>query len=250
MNYRYFRIAFLLLISLLMVYKTSAQLTKSSYRIGLGLSTMKIVGENPGSVHMIPPIEEENGVYGGSFDGAQPGIELRMTQLLGETGDFRIPYGIIYSFYTANERFPGGRSLEQRLRHSLNILSFYTGVHWVFVKFPLANAKAYLGFESFNSFVHDVALIYTRDALLTDNVEKSVIKDKDAAFRLGGLLRIGIEGDIAENYEINTSFGFSLANLLLRDDERGELLTMLKLYDQQESFLYNFNFSLLVQYRL
>lgn len=223
--------------------------TESKIKYAIGLSTTQIMGNNRGAKAFASTDPDLDAEYGGSFGDAQPGIEFRVTIPLDEEANFRLPFGFDYQFFGAKERLPLSEVVEQRFRHALNIASPYLGIHYVFVRFPLAESKLYAGLEARASYIHDILIsLETRYSNNPDLDEYLEAPTKDESWRFGGMFRIGAEGTIIDNYQVNLSAGFSIMNLIGADDERGELLTPLKTFDVEESLVSNFHVSLLIQY--
>lgn len=240
------------LIILLLILSNSyayAQFSKNLFP-AIGISTVKILGDNPGALPILQTDTTKEAITGGSFDGAQPGVDFRLTYTLDDDKTFRIPFGMDYSFYEANERIPASQFVTIKLTHSLETASIYTGFHAVFLRFPLADAKAYAGLEARGTLIHNAKYRY-REVYATDGTANKdiTIESKKDAWRFGGLMRIGIEGEINKSLQINTSAAFAILNLLGRDNKRGELLTPFATFESEESIVYNFHFSLLIQYK-
>jgi len=243
----------LLIICLFIISSPAKSQFDNEYKIALGLSTVKFIGDNPGALRIFPA-QDVKEIYGGSFDQMQPGIELRLTMPIGDSQDFRIPIGLDYQFYSARE-VAANYSYYETLHHSLDVLSFYFGLQWAFVKFPLANAVGYIGLEARASYLNGISLEYEkvwRNPKTPAEYYEFTLKErgKNNTLRLGGTFRIGIEGDLDDRFQINPSVAFSVMNLLFRNKDRGELLTSFNLFDTRESYVFNYHISILIQYKL
>ncbi len=243
----------LLILCLFLISSTAQSQFDRDYKIALGLSTVKLMGENPGGFRIFR-FPDSNKPLGGSFDQSQPGIELRLTMPIDEGQTFRFPVGIDYQFYSAKEVAAAG-PYYVKLHHRLDVLSAYFGIHWVFVKFPLANALGYIGLEARTSYINGVSLEWERVFTVYDiptikGDYPTKYSGKVNALRFGGSLRIGIEGDLVDRFQINPSVAFSIMNLLNRNNDRGELITFSKRDESGESFVYNYHISILIQYKL
>jgi hypothetical protein len=69
------------------------------------------------------------------------------------------------------------------------------------------------------------------------------------------MARVGIEGELYYPLFLNTSVGYGILNLFLRDDQptpagRGELLTPTRISEPQEGMLQQLNFTFMLQVRL
>lgn len=252
-NWNYFFPLFI--ICFFILSSTAKSQFDQELKIALGLSTVKLMGDDKGgNGKRIFPVPGSDEMFGGSFDQSQPGIELRLTFPIDDDQKFRFPVGIDYQFYSAKE-VAADYAYYEKLHHSLNVLSVYFGVHWAFVEFPLADAIGYIGLEARTSYLHRISLVWERiwrNPEIPTEHHAFTLKErgKDDTFRFGGLLRIGIEGDLIDRFQINPSFGFSIMNLLNRNNERGELLTSFNLFDVRESFVFNYHVSILIQYKL
>lgn len=222
----------------------------SNFAIGAGISTTKIMGDNPGAWQIL---NKDTSIYqlGGSFDGPQPGIDIRMTFDMDKRGSIRVPLGFEYTFYSAKERVPIARYLTAFLSNELNVSSIYTGIQYAFVEFPKARAKGYIGFDVRASFIHKATYRYQeRYVLNPENDQDITLHIKEDTWRMGTIFRLGFEGDLYKKMQINVSAGPGMMNLVGRDDERRELLTPKKLFETQESVVWNFYFTLMLQYRI
>lgn len=224
------------------------------YSLGVGFTTTKILGNNP-AINTISPINVVD-PPGGSFNGAMPGIEVKGQYKLDEIGDWRLVGGINYNFYSARERIPRDISTF-RLMNSVNILSPLVGINYTLMRFPTAMSFVYVGVEARYNYIHAISLIRQEEITTTGEIEEFEFTGKEAAGRIGGLVKIGLEGELYENYMINVSWGIDALNLLGADDSRGQLLTPFAPerfnsslgVEQEEELTYNFYFSIMIQYR-
>lgn len=255
--YKYFTIILLIVLNYNSLFTQSK--TKS-YRaveknigknaIALGLSTNRVFGISAESMYST----DDNVATNGSFNGAQPGIDFRYTMDLDEEGSFRMPIGLNYEFFSARERIPISRILDIKLEHTLNIISPYIGLEYRFFKLPKARAYLYGGFDLKASFISNAKYTQSVFNISTQENESQGSASKENATRFGTTYRIGIEGEISDNYEINVSSGLNVLNLIGKDGNRGELLTPIPRSspistENQESVVYGLFFSILLQYR-
>lgn len=221
-----------------------------NFAIGAGLSTVKIMGDNPGAA-LMNSTDTSNYHLGGSFDGPQAGLDIRFTFDLDKAGKYRIPLGFIYSPYSAKERVPIAKGLTVFLTHEIIVTNFYTGFQYVFVKFPKARAKGYVGIDIHGSYIYNAQYGWRQVYLYNPENNASMKFDtKPDVWRYGSSLKLGFEGDLYKNVQINVNAGPGIMNLVGKDDSRFELLTPKTDYESQESTVWNFYFSLLLQYRL
>ncbi len=247
----------LLVVSLVVATNLYAQSGSNVYNyensIGVGLTTSKVLGDNP-AINTISPIN--NSVPGGSFNGAMPGIEIKAQYKLDDIGDWRLVGGINYTFYSARERIPR-ESITFRLKNNLNILSPLVGINYVLIRFPSAMSSVYIGAEARYNYIHANDFVLEEERLTSGERVERQQNNKEATGRIGGLLKLGFEGELHENYMINVSGGIDFLNLIGRDNSRGELLTPFTPdrfdpnlgVEQEEQLTYNFYFSIMIQYR-
>lgn len=235
-------IFFTLIIFCFVTLSAESQIFKN-YFAGIGLSTTKILGDNPNTYTF-------NGdVFGGSMNEWQPGIDIRLLIPMDENETFRIPIGIDYNFFRAYERYPYyGRAIIYT--HSMNVLNFYSGINLTLLRLPYANAKFYVGLEPRFSLVHNISFVRETkfEAPERDDTYEE-FPTKDNAFRIGGLFKLGLDGRIKNDLYINASFGVSAMNLLLRDDKRGELFTPETAGQPTENMIGTMNLTIMLQYK-
>lgn len=227
------------------VYSSSSQIFKDTF-VGLGMTTTKILGDNPNTYSF------NNTIIGGSYGEWQLGIEARAIFPVNSTNSLRVPIGIDYQFFRAYERYPYfGQSTV--FTNSANIMSFYSGINYVLLKFNVAQAKLYASLEPRFSYIHNLSFVKSINyADPSKQDEEESFRNKDNAFRIGGSFKLGIEGRLKDNLFINASFGVTAINLFLADDERGELFAPEPNdpLQQQESTVGTYNLTIMLQYKL
>lgn len=242
-----------LLLAVVTTNVAKADVYDYDYSLGVAFTTSKILGDNPAISTLIPI---NTPVPGGSFNGAMPGVEIKGQYKLDDIGDWRLVGGFNYTFYSARERIPREKSI-YRLTHEVNIFSPLVGINYTLFRFPLALSSVYAGVEARYNYIHNSEAVFTEEVKETG--EKSVFGTygKSNTGRFGGIVKLGLEGELAENYMINVSWGLDMLNALGRDNSRGQLLTPYKEKDLKlnpgaetiEDLTYNFYFSLMIQYR-
>lgn len=248
--------AILLVVVLLMPSQMKADVYDYDYSIGVAFTTSKVLGDNP-AINTMRIIGES--IPGGSFNGAMPGVEVVGQYKLDDVGDWRLVGGVNYTFYSAREKFPSDIT-ENRLTHTVNILTPLVGINYTLFRFPSAMSSFYAGLQLRYNYIHGSEFTFTESLRSTGEVIPRKPRDigKENTGRIGGLLKLGIEGEISENYMINVSWGIDVLNALNRDNVRGQLLTPFSQSDfivpvpweLEEELTYNFYFSLMIQYRL
>lgn len=224
------------------------------YRVAGGLSTDWITSDNPAVYRLassdtaINPKDE----FGGALDGMQVGFGVRIYADLDAQKKFRIPLGVdIYTF--SGVQALNATTYKVRLRHDVNVFTGIVGFEYSFLEFPLAYARAFVGGEirplyvAPNNIVQDDFTIGPTGNIISTHKE---FNGKPGAFRLGGMVRLGIEGEIYYPVFLNTSIGYGVMNLIGRKDDRGELLTPRNINEPKEQMLSHVNFTFMVQVRL
>ncbi len=220
-----------------------------------GLSTIDLMGDNPSSLPMVDFAEwqtaDPDPVWGGGYTGPQSGMGLAFTFLLDDEETYRVPIGLDYYFFHSVQRVPLARDITIHLKHTYSVGSLSLGFDYVYVRFPLAEAKSYVGVDTRLTLLAADKYTMFRNFHNSDDLDSTYkVQTKDDAFRLGGTLKLGIEGKIYDRWYLNINAGYSVMNLLLRDDERGELFTPPVQPETKENLVYGFVFRFFVQYRL
>lgn len=213
-----------------------------------GLSTSMILGDNANNSRISPRYSNEP--FGGGFDGQQIGFGARLIFKIDDKKRFSVPLGIDYEFFNALERVPRGPNAVTLWDHNTQIITGIIGFNYSFVKFPFANVRAYAGLEARGAFIHNGEITNRDEYYSYDEVRTTTKITKDAAFRLGSVIRIGIEGDIVRPIYLNASLGFGVLNLIGRDDSRGELLTPNNILESKESMIYLMSINMMLQYKI
>jgi len=246
------KLALIIILTLcLSLINLKAQFT-TKYEISAGILTTQILGNNPATLSMVPTSNLDEAVTGGSFPDAQPGIEFRMTFPIGDKDNFRIPFSIDYTFFRGKERINYNRNIIDYFSHTLNVLGINSGLHYVLLYVPFAKAKIYTGLEGRLSYVHNIDVEWFRDYLNNSVFQDELYKipPKADALRLGGTLKLGVDGRLKDNFYINAGIAFGIPNIIGKDNERGELFTPITIQENVESNVYNFHIYILMQYNL
>ncbi|MFC2131510.1 hypothetical protein ACFLSQ_08750 [Bacteroidota bacterium] len=231
----------------------NAQLDRVKFSVGL--STIQILGNNLAT----KPFEhEEAGIYmfGGSFDQSQSGLKLEALFALDNEEIFEIPVGFEYYFYKGREKEQMQGLSDRKFRHDVNIMTFVLGFNYSFFKFNPLNsvAKFYVGLDTRSSIIFQ-----GRFEQITNDVEQNIFETltydtKEDAFRLGGVLKLGLNGRLYEPLYVDFSAGIGIMNLIGKDDNRGELLTPFKhtvrYNEDEENLVYNYHLTMMLQVKL
>ncbi len=222
--------------------------------LGIGFSGTNIFEGNVSSVPMMQKNSEKANIIGGSFDGAELGFIIKSEFNLDSACNFFIPVSFEYTWFTAKEIYWSSASSRQYLEHNMDAQRVSIGLNWYFYKFPFQNVRPFIGFDVKGSFFNRQELKNRIEYQHKDSVKYVYFQMKEPAFRLGGELKIGFRGELVKNFFLQGSFGVEVLNLLLRDGERGELLTPIKRYsgvtENEEKSVPNFHFSLIIEYKL
>jgi len=229
------------------------------FRVAAGLSTDWITNDNPGVYRIAGTGDESdtNAGFGGGFDGMQMGWGIKAFADLDKQKILRIPFGLDYFDYTGVQSIQS-QNFKVRVQHDVDIYSYYGGFEWSFVEFPLAYARAYLGAEARVTTVSANTIEFREQYFNTTPPVDTVrtTSGKPSATRLGGMMRLGIEGELYYPVFLNTSVSWGVMNLIGRDTTptweggRGELLTPFPVNEAGESLIWHLNFTFMVQVRL
>jgi len=244
---------------LLLVAASFAATGQVRFRVAAGLSTDWITNDNPAVYRIAGTGDEldENAGYGGGLDGMQIGWGLKAFADLDKQKILRIPFGVDAFMYSGAQTVQSSR-YKLNVRHEVNLYSYHAGFEWSFVEFPLAYARAYLGAEArMTTVAPNTITLRSQYPFATPPVDTTIsFTGKDAATRLGGMIRLGIEGELYYPVFLNTSVAWGVMNLIGRDTTptweggRGELLTPSPVNEAGESLIYHLNFTFMVQVRI
>ena len=219
----------------------------SSFYLGIGLAGDNIFDSNPA----LDPINSQY-VIGGSFDGVESGIALQLETNLDSKSKFMMPIRFENIWMDANEQYVRASYRKEYWKHKINCQKFSAGVDWFFYTFPFRDCKAYLGAEAKVFFVNGEKFT-VKEVDRVNEVDTSytrTFKVKESAVRLGGEVKLGFRGHLSGNFYLNCFAGIQAHNLLLRDDERGELLTPISTYEDEESIVWGLHYNFSVEYKL
>lgn len=232
------------------------------YRVSAGLSTDWIISDNPAVQRIVPQTDSDSlsvdAPYGGSLDGMQVGWGIRCYADLDKQKTFRVPFGIDWHQLSGTQSIIAP-TYAARVTHNVDIWTVHAGFEYAFVEFPLAFARAYVAGElrgsiiGPNRFIASTKTINEETREISETVREG--EGKPAVFRLGGMVRLGVEGEIYYPLFLNTSIAYGAMNLFFRDDRptpegRGELLTPTRISEPREQLLQHVNFTFMLQIRL
>lgn len=215
--------------------------------VAFGVSTFLLNGANPANQKIFPT--ESEGAIGGGFPNWQSGISLKGTIGIDKNNDYRIPFGLDYFVMSGVQRVPD-RFYTIVANHTIHIPTIFAGFEYAFADLPLANAKAYAGFDLRMSMLAPTELEVKLNYEKPDFPDTTRYFGKTGASRLGAGVKLGIEGVVEERWSVNISVGYTAFNLLGRNNERGELFTPSAVTESVESIIGALTSSVLIQYRL
>jgi hypothetical protein len=251
-NFKNFSLRIIFIIILISFFSNiSYAQFKNKIFIAAGLSTVEIMGDNWGKLPILQRDTSKADIIGGGFTGPQTGFGLLLTMIPDEKENFRIPIGFDYYLYNAAQRVPYTRNITYQFHHDINVYNLNLGLNYVLLRLSLAEAKILTGIEARTSFISGQdfnTAIEDRTVTTPDKIIRQPAKANTV--RLGGALRLGIEGHIYEQWYLNINYGIGVMNLLGNDNSRGELLTPKIDPEKTENKVWNFLFSFLLQYRL
>ncbi len=248
MAYNMKKIAFIVIYCLFVLISTSEAQIIDRIKVGAGLSTMTILGDSPATKPFVS--RDSLAGIGGSFNAAMPGFALKLILESDKYKNFRIPIDMDWTFFTSGERYPVSSNLVINYWHSVQNIGLGTGLYYSFFDLTWANAKLYAGIDIKANFINNAEFSRKEKYFLAPERDTTiVIFRKKSAVRLGGFLRIGLEGELVKKWSINTSVALGSMNLIGRDDARGYLLTPLPYSETKEEFVNLLNFSMMLQYR-
>jgi hypothetical protein len=248
-------IKLILIISILFIaqlHRTEAQVFQNITFSG-GLSTNEIMGDNPSGMAILETdtSSENYETIGGGYIGPNPGINLIVSFPINEKGDFKTYLATDFHWYTSGQRAYSSTGTQYSLEHKSNLLGLALGLNYPFAKISLANAKFYTALEFRSTFIMGDEFVATR--ISSDGPDEVTnTQSKPDATRLGAVLRLGLEGEIWDRWAVNFNVGMGLINALMKDPDRGELLTI-KVNDfseNTESSLWLLSTQFLIQYKL
>lgn len=251
-------VLFVLVFNIIQNQNASSQIPQ--IHISGGFTTQSFLGDEIATNPLVA--RDSLTLPGGSFNGQQLGATIRAMLFLDTAKKFRMPIGLDYVRFFGAQRLEVSQFYRIQLFNSLQVITPTIGLDYSMFKLPLANASMYVGAELRGSFFTNGNLIredylnfydtinnfqvFDRDSLL----KRIEIQNKPNTFRLGGAVKLGVEGKIQDPLYLNISLSYGSPNLFGRDNARGELFTPNKTFENQESVVQQLFFHFLLQYRL
>jgi len=241
-----FNLAFLFVVIIFLTNTTDAQVKFST---SAGLRTIMIIGDNPNNSPIVQRDTNKPQFIGGGITQVNSGVAVMGYAAFGEEGDFIIPFGFEYTELIARERIPISRRTTAYLKNTIVAPSVFTGFNYRFFRFPFADVKAFVGVEVDAFFFQSPDFYRKIEYKTLDSAVVVQSKTKTPATRLGGDLKLGFDGNIIGKLYLNANIAFGVANLLFRDDNRGELLTPTAIDETKESIVPTMRFGLVLRYK-
>ena len=245
---KHFKIAISVALIMLIIQVDAISQIGNNINIGAGIVTTNIISNNRATL----PIVQSAGAsfVGGSFEHAQPGIQLKGTYLFDNNPDLRFTTTFDYMLFSGRERYGIPPNVVVLYEHDVNIAALSIGLEYVWANLDFANAKLYSGLDIQGSSYHSINFVQYINYLDDYLLDSKLSERKSDAFRMGGNVRLGVEGRLRNRVYVNTGFAVGLLNLFGRDDERGELLTPKKIFEPKENILPIFQVFILIQYNM
>ncbi len=225
-----------------------------------GFTTHSFIGDQIAANPLVA--HDSLSLPGASFNGQQLGATIKAIVYLDSDKKFRMPIGVDYVRYFGAQRIEVSKFYRIQLFNSLHTITPTLGLDYALLKLPLANANLYTGVELRGTFITNTQLaqedyfnyyktvngfeLFDRDSLF----KVSEIANKPNTFRLGGVVKLGVEGKIQDPVYLNISLSYGSPNLFGRDNNRAELFTPNNTFETMESVVSQLFFHFLLQYRL
>jgi hypothetical protein len=242
------RVLKLLILLMIALFPMQDSYAEVKFSVAAGLRTFMVIGDNPNSSPIIQRDTNKPQFIGGGLTQVNSGVAIMGLAEFGEEGNIVVPFGFEYTELIARERIPISRRTTAYLHNTIITPSALLGFNYKFFRFPFADVKAYAGLE-INAFFFQSPEFYRK--IEYKNLDSAVVyegKTKTPATRMGGDVKIGFDGNIISGLYINANIAFGVANLLFRDDSRGELLTPTAIDETKESIVSTMRFGLLLRY--
>ncbi len=246
------------LISLLSSNELKSQYTMD-YALTGGLAIMNIIGNNPAALPFVKeevlPTGEYQYTYGGSFQETQSGFDINFKIPVDDGDKLKIPIGLEYIFFRSKELehvISSESSHDFLLVNKFDLITLYSGIHYVLLKYPEYDINVYTGFEvrgTYLGFSDFRGTEIFKDG--PDKVWDLNDKDKTPAFRIGTSLKFGGEGRITKKAPIYANWFFALTalNVIGTEKARGEYLTPTNSLETRERTVFTYQIGFQFQYK-
>ncbi|MEI6088959.1 MAG: hypothetical protein WCR42_00755 [bacterium] len=251
------------IIALVLIFLLGGNEVKSqytmNYSISGGLAIMNVIGKNPAALPFVNKEDLHNGnyifTYGGSFQETQSGFDVNFRMPIDESDKIRIPIGLEYIFFRAKELdrvITGDASHDFLTINKFDLMTLYTGLHYVIFKYPEYDINVYTGFElratylGFNTF-HGTEIFKDGSTIEHDLNDPK----KTDAFRIGTSIKLGGEGRLSKSQNVYANWFFALTalNVIGTEKSRGEFLTPITALETRERTAFTYQIAFQVQYK-
>ncbi len=254
-NRKYFFLLVILYIFHYSSYATSQEIIKKA-SVSLKFATMKLLSETTATKPQIFQLGGTSQIYsGGGLQFIEPGAELLANLYLDDEELHRGIIGTEFLALKSLEKMPNSSASYLFAKHKVSLFDIFFGYHYAFWDMKWQNAKLYCGPEIMlntmlnNKFEGGMKyLASNNDSSHNNDINRIISTTKNLAFRIGGRIRIGVEGQIIDNWYVNSSFSIGIYNFLLRNSETGELFNSKNEYETQEQLQTFYNFNVGIQY--
>jgi len=221
-------------------------------RIGTGLATIDILGENYSTLPLIY-ITPNGTIRGGGFSQTQSGIRLEAIMPLDINERFEIPLGFEYVFFRAREKSVFSETGAYYTTHFKDLGFITLGLNYSVFKFDafVAKAKLYAGIDSRLAIIDSGEIKVRLEAPAVNKFETTSAPSK-GNIRLGANFNLGLNGELNEFILVDLKCGVGIMNLVGKNDLYGELLTYnrsIEYSETKESFVWTFNLAMTLQYK-
>ena len=221
-------------------------------RVGAGLTTIDILGENYSTLPLIY-ITPTGTIRGGGFSQTQSGIKLEAIMPLEINERFEIPLGLEYVFFRAREKSVFSETGAYYTTHFKDIVFVTLGMNYSIFKFDafVAKAKLYTGIDARVAIIDSGEIKVVLEAPAVNKFE-TTSKTSKGNIRLGANFNLGLNGELNEFILVDLKCGVGVMNLVGKNDLYGELLTYnrkIEYSEKKESFVWTFNLAMMLQYK-
>lgn len=218
------------------------------YAINGGLSTFRLIGDNPSIQPQYITGSQTN--QGGGLRFIEPGVDVAGIGFLDDDHIQRVVLG--FEYFWMNSKEIEYKSITHKTfdfyYHSVQMGGIYLGYHYVFLHTSFRSVKIFAGPDIMCNFL--TSNVTERGRHNPDSQYDTYNKyEKNATVRLGARLKLGFDGHIYDRWYLSASGTLGIYNLLLRDDSNGELFNIPSSVDKRESFQPFFNYAVEFQYR-
>jgi hypothetical protein len=221
-------------------------------RVGAGLATIDILGENYSTLPLIY-ITPTGTIRGGGFSQTQSGIRLEAIMPLDVNERFEVPLGFEYVFFRAREKSVFSETGAYYTTHFKDLAFITLGLNYSVFKFDafVAKAKLYTGVDARLAIIDSGEIKVRLEAPAVNKFETTKAPSK-GNIRLGANFNLGLNGELNDFILVDLKCGVGIMNLIGKNDLNGELLTYnrsIEYSEKKESYVWTFNLAMTLQYK-